>query len=619
MKKTNYLNNKDILKEIHKSKKSYCAYRDQTLDSDYDIIISSVDEITQDLIKEAQDARATRLAKLAQEEELAKGNKRKLAEFLVDADSVPITDLVFRVTTWDHIPIDQDKQAKADAKAQAEYEDGNDYNDDDIGEIRGDTKYLKLNFPPFFHYRLDKHANPYIVAKSHWRGDLDTGEFCKTHGQMTNKLALMFIKLCERYATRSNWRGYCVDQETEALTQRGWLTHSEITEDDTILSYNGEQLAWSPIHSIFRDQYQGKMFKLTTRGIDSLITPGHKLVTTDGLVKVEHLLQSDRLVVLGDRVKDNKTKTYSNELVELIGWVVTEGNLQPKKKIVSIYQNQGNYADRIRNCLSTLGYEFTEKKSFNSENITFAIKRKHWNEITKLVPNKMFTMDFVLALTGDQQDLLINTMINGDGHRNGFLLRYTQKDKQHMDTFQALCTIAGKKTNVKFVENKMSFGKLVNYYTATVFSPRGNYTRGECVNLHGGKNNNRKHIGKGKQHHPNFPTVDYSGLVWCPETDYGSFVARRNGKVYLSGNTYNDEMRGQALLQLSQIGLQFDESKSQNPFAYYTAAITNSFTRVLNIEKRNQNIRDDILEMNDLTPSFTRQLAHEFKNDPNKS
>ena len=81
------------------------------------------------------------------------------------------------------------------------------------------------------------------------------------------------------------------------------------------------------------------------------------------------------------------------------------------------------------------------------------------------------------------------------------------------------------------------------------------------------------------------------------------YATRSNWRGY----TYNDEMRSQALLQLSQIGLQFDESKSQNPFAYYTAAITNSFTRVLNIEKRNQNLRDDILEMNNLTPSYTRQ------------
>jgi hypothetical protein len=84
------------------------------------------------------------------------------------------------------------------------------------------------------------------------------------------------------------------------------------------------------------------------------------------------------------------------------------------------------------------------------------------------------------------------------------------------------------------------------------------------------------------------------------------------------GYTYNDEMRAQAVLQLSQIGLQFDESKSENPFAYYTAAVTNSFTRVLNIEKKNQNIRDDILQENNLNPSFTRQNENVFKEDKEK-
>jgi hypothetical protein len=101
-------------------------------------------------------------------------------------------------------------------------------------------------------------------------------------------------------------------------------------------------------------------------------------------------------------------------------------------------------------------------------------------------------------------------------------------------------------------------------------------------------------------------------------------ITEELGKMYLMlaeryaqrsnwrGYTYVEEMKGQAILQLSQIGLQFDESKSENPFAYYTAAVTNSFTRVLNIEKRMQNIRDDMLEENGLTPSMTRQYQHEF-------
>jgi hypothetical protein len=81
------------------------------------------------------------------------------------------------------------------------------------------------------------------------------------------------------------------------------------------------------------------------------------------------------------------------------------------------------------------------------------------------------------------------------------------------------------------------------------------------------------------------------------------------------GYTYLDEMKNQALLQLSQIGLQFDESRSDtpNPFAYYTAAITNSFTRILNIEKKNQNIRDDLLTMSGATPSYTRQTEQDMK------
>lgn len=94
---------------------------------------------------------------------------------------------------------------------------------------------------------------------------------------------------------------------------------------------------------------------------------------------------------------------------------------------------------------------------------------------------------------------------------------------------------------------------------------------------------------------------------------YIKLVERYSQKGNWRGYTYNDEMKGQALLQLAQVGLQFNEAKSDNPFAYYTATVNNSFTRVLNAEKKNQGLRDDLLQQAGQTPSWTRQIEHEMK------
>jgi hypothetical protein len=94
---------------------------------------------------------------------------------------------------------------------------------------------------------------------------------------------------------------------------------------------------------------------------------------------------------------------------------------------------------------------------------------------------------------------------------------------------------------------------------------------------------------------------------------YMLLVERYSQRSNWRGYTYLDEMKGQSLLQLSSMGLQFNEAKSNNPFAYYTQALTHSFTRVLNIEKKNQDIRDKILVNKGLTPSFSKQIEHENK------
>jgi len=211
--KVNYLNNRDILKEIHLSKNTYCSYRDPATDHQYDIILPSVDKINQRTVAEARRNRADRI-------------KRETGE-IVDPTKIPNTDVVFRITCWEHIPLAPKKVPK-NATKRKKIEDILDLDevavdplDLLVDEPVLDPTHVRLNFPPFYHYRINENKVPFVVGKSHWRGALDTGEYCRDHGTMTRKLATMFMKLCERYATRSNWRGYTYNEEMrgQALLQ----------------------------------------------------------------------------------------------------------------------------------------------------------------------------------------------------------------------------------------------------------------------------------------------------------------------------------------------------------------------------------------------------------------
>jgi len=173
MKKINYLNNKDILAEIHKSKNSFCSFLNQTY-SNYDIILSSTTHINHDTILEA------------------KKNKIKKENLNMKVEDININEIVFRIMTFNHIPDEPGR--KKNPKSIA------------------DTK-IKVNFPPFQHWKFNENHELICIGKSHWKGDLETGKFCMTHGIATDKLALMWMKLCERYATRGNVRGYTYNDE----------------------------------------------------------------------------------------------------------------------------------------------------------------------------------------------------------------------------------------------------------------------------------------------------------------------------------------------------------------------------------------------------------------------
>jgi hypothetical protein len=209
-KPVNYLNNKDILKEIHLSKNTYCVYSDPEYHK-YDYIIDYEDNSSLEKNLEYTSRPST-----IQNAIEAKADKEK-----IDISDIKKTDLIFRVMTWDHIPLAPKQPRKTvkpkSAKEIFDFDDDeaaavsfDDLEDSELAKEMGmdDMVHIRVNFPPFQHYKFDEYDNLICVGKSHWAGDLSTGSFSKDHGHITNKLAKMYLMLCEKYAMRFNWRGY---------------------------------------------------------------------------------------------------------------------------------------------------------------------------------------------------------------------------------------------------------------------------------------------------------------------------------------------------------------------------------------------------------------------------
>ena len=190
--KVRYLNNRDLLAEIHRSKNSFSSFTKPEY-SQHDIILTNLDKINIRTVADAKRNQAKRLGIIAFNAAREAGDKKiKLAECTPDYKTIAKTDLVFRIMTFDHIPLAPGR--KKTTKTTADSHD-------------------KVNFPPFQHWKFDDNDQLICVGKSHWKGTVDKGHFSKDHGRITENLGKMFIKLSERYAQRSNWRGYTYNEE----------------------------------------------------------------------------------------------------------------------------------------------------------------------------------------------------------------------------------------------------------------------------------------------------------------------------------------------------------------------------------------------------------------------
>jgi DNA helicase HerA-like ATPase len=335
---------------------------------------------------------------------------------------------------------------------------------------------------------------------------------------------------------------FCLSEDTEILTKNGWKNCTDIKLGELAYSFNSEKkkLELNKIERIIFREYYGEMIKLfNNNSIDALVTSDHRVLcnyrttgkdrnwcwSKDQFILAKNLPNSIRIPLAADM--DLKTKCeIDDDLIKILGWIITDGNIHyfEDKKYFSYEISQSEAKGEILTEMTeVINRRFPQVSIYKrkrddkifkrSEENIYYFKNKASKEIYSWLlddPHRI-PRKFLETASLSQLEILFNAMVQGDGNvqysQNGYkyITFYVGQNEKLADDFQELCVRLGLSAIKSYVQQNNQIKVLVSF--------------------------------KRKYAHIRKKTIEeYSGKVWDITIKNGAFIARRNGKVFFTGN-----------------------------------------------------------------------------------
>jgi hypothetical protein len=370
--------------------------------------------------------------------------------------------------------------------------------------------------------------------------------------------------------TIGNYGDYCLDEQTEVLTKRGWLRYDEIAVGDEVFSVdpNSGLSQWDAVTNVYRRRRRRSMVRMESQTHSSLSTANHRWLVYDsrgelGWRTTGTLRNGDRIMRSAPRSDAPTEKKYDDAFVELVGWWWTEGYRKVAGgQIGQSVRVNPEKVERIRGCLRqvfgesgalrrsarvhpstvqraaalratgmswlAIGQEvgvsgktvkaweadgwtpwalWRESKPRPNGVVLFDLAELAVRDLDQVAPGRVLATDFLAALTSEQLGLLIETSLDADGwRRQDGHAGISQASEDRIKAFEIACALAGRPTST----HRHGAQWVTTLLKKNVFWPQACRVSSE----------------------------PYDGVVWCPTTARtGTWLARRNGSVYFTGNT----------------------------------------------------------------------------------
>lgn len=334
----------------------------------------------------------------------------------------------------------------------------------------------------------------------------------------------------------------CVDDQTEALTLDGWKRHDELSDGDMIAAYDPatDSCRFQPAKFVRWHRENEPMVSIDKRATSQLLTEDHRAwvrtAKREPHVRLAADITNDCQTLLCAPFDDVAgPEPVTVERAELLGWFIAEGTPHHQQARIrqSVTANPEKVA-RIRALLDADGADYRE--SVYHRGVERAASRSHKPPVDALVTfhvkgelaewlnrhHKRLPMHYATTWPERQARALFDGLIDGDGHRRksrGIL--FHQQDEDVTDAVQVIGLRLGYRVS-------KSWQPSLGLWQLTMSNAPVQDRRWTKV---------RKWEGEG------VPRESYTGVVWCPQVETTMWLARRNGRTFVTGNSLGDKFR----------------------------------------------------------------------------
>lgn len=259
------------------------------------------------------------------------------------------------------------------------------------------------------------------------------------------------------------------------------------------------------------------------------LTPNHRVVrrgrgnTSYSIRHASVLVPSDEIPTAAS-LRDFGLHSPDVSFAELCGWILTDGSYN-QGQTVTIYQSGGRgKCEIIEHLLNATGttYRTYRRQRLHRPEFSFSFAGPVAEFVRTHFPKKHGNFRVLNLWNKPALEALWRGMVEGDGNRRRDGRITFAGTQEKVDFFQALCAVLGKTCRVTFRDGR-SWAAYVSHKRAVAM--RG--TNGVARTI------SREH---------------YHGVVWCPQVEGSMWLARRNGKPFITGNTFPEELARRCIL-----------------------------------------------------------------------